>query len=102
MRKFGLLWLVGVMVTSCATTRKPPVPDQAMATAGKVDLTTLERGHTVYMSQCTRCHEAMMPSAVSGEDWHVVVPGMAWNAGISAADEEAVTAYILAAREVSP
>jgi hypothetical protein len=29
----------------------------------------------------------------------VVVPGMSWNAGIPAADEAALTAYILAAKK---
>jgi hypothetical protein len=37
------------------------------------------------------------PADVSREDWHVVVPGMSWNAGISEADEQALGAYILAA-----
>ncbi len=50
------------------------------------------------MAQCSRCHEPMMPSEVSKDDWHIVTPGMAWNAGISEADEEAVLKYILAAR----
>ncbi len=39
-----------------------------------------------------------MPDDVSKADWHVVVPGMAWNAGISEAEEEAVLDYILAAK----
>jgi len=96
-------WILAVLaLAGCATTSQPPVPDEAMASAGKSDLATLTRGHSVYMSQCTRCHEAKMPSEISGEDWHVVVPGMAWNASISQADEEAVLAYILAARSVAP
>lgn len=102
MKKFGHGLLAALVFAGCATTSKPPVPDEAMASAGKVDLATLERGHGVYMSQCTRCHEAKMPSEISGEDWHIVVPGMAWNASISKADEEAVLAYILAARETAP
>jgi orotidine-5'-phosphate decarboxylase len=69
-----------------------------MARASGVELVKLTRGHEVYMSDCTRCHEAKMPSEVSGEDWHIVVPGMAWNASISEVDEEAVLAYILAAK----
>jgi hypothetical protein len=40
----------------------------------------------------------MMPSEVSSADWHIVVPGMAWNAGISKADENAVLKYIMAAK----
>ena len=40
-----------------------------------------------------------MPADVSKADWHVVVPGMAWNAGIPPADEKALTAYLLAAKK---
>lgn len=69
-----------------------------MATKSGADLAVLQKGYGVYMSQCTRCHEPMMPSGVSKDDWHIVTPGMAWNAGISEADEEAVLKYILAAR----
>jgi hypothetical protein len=42
-----------------------------------------------------------MPADISSDDWHVVVPGMAWNASLSAADEEAVLAYIIAAKGVT-
>lgn len=69
-----------------------------MADASGKDLAMLEKGHRVFMANCLRCHEAMMPEDVSREDWHLVVPGMSWNAGISEADEEALLAYILAAR----
>lgn len=61
-------------------------------------LSKLQRGHEVYTSQCSRCHELKMPSKISSADWHIVVPGMAWNASISADDEDAVLKYILAAR----
>ena len=42
----------------------------------------------------------MLPHEVSEGDWHIVVPGMAWNAGISKDEEEAVLQYLLAAREM--
>ena len=69
-----------------------------MAAKSGESLAVLQKGHAVYMSQCTRCHEPMMPSQVSKADWHIVTPGMAWNAGISEADEKALLKYILAAR----
>ncbi|MEY3395068.1 MAG: hypothetical protein RL346_1304 [Verrucomicrobiota bacterium] len=86
------------LVAGCAVKSRIPVPDQLMADRSGQNLTVLQRGHAVYMSHCSRCHEPMMPSMVSGEDWHTVVPGMAWNAGISRSDEQAVLKYILAAR----
>jgi len=84
-------------LASCATTKTAPIPDAAMATRSKVDVATLQRGHAVYLAHCGRCHEHVMPKDVSREDWHVVAPGMAWNAGISAADEKALTSYLMAA-----
>lgn len=89
-------------LAGCVSTPAPPVPDEAMAATSRVKLETLAKGHEVYMSECTRCHEAWMPANISSEDWHVVVPGMAWNANISATDEEALLAYIMAARKAAP
>lgn len=69
-----------------------------MAARSGVPRETLAKGHAVYAANCGRCHEFIMPQDVSRADWHVVVPGMAWNAGISAEDEKALTAYLLAAK----
>jgi cytochrome c5 len=80
-------------------TATPPVPDAAMSARSKVKLQTLQRGHAVYLANCGRCHEYILPKDVSREDWHVVVPGMAWNASISPKDEKAVTAYVMAAKK---
>ena len=88
----GLLALAG-----CAGTKTAPLPDAAMATRSGEKVATLQRGHAVYLAHCGRCHQPILPKDVSKEDWHVVAPGMAWNAGISAADEKALTAYLLAA-----
>ena len=101
MRNRAWLCLLAGLVAGCVTARQPPVPDAVMAAESRVKLETLKQGHAVYMNQCTRCHDAWLPEEISGKDWHVVVPGMAWNASISGADEEAVLAYILAARQVA-
>jgi cytochrome c5 len=85
-------------VAACAPEKTVPMPTFAMAAKSGDDLAVLQKGYGVYMANCTRCHEPMMPSEVSKEDWHIVTPGMAWNAGISVEDEEAVMKYILAAR----
>ena len=96
--KASCVLLVAIMFSGCAAEKQVPVPTKLMASESGQDLAVLERGHKVYMTQCTRCHEPLMPSEVSTEDWHIVTPGMAWNAGISEADETAVLKYILAAR----
>lgn len=94
-------FLIAVVILGacgCASDRMIPVPTAAMAAKSGADLAVLQKGYGVYMAQCTRCHEPMMPSEVSKDDWHIVTPGMAWNAGISEAEEDAVLKYILAAR----
>ena len=87
------------MVVSCAGPKQAPLPSADMAARSGKRLETLQRGHAVFLAQCTRCHEAKLPETISHEDWHLVVPGMAWNAGISKADEKAVLAYLLAAKQ---
>ena len=94
----GLLLGLGILsLAGCAATKTAPLPDATMATRSGVKVATLQKGHAVYLAHCGRCHEHILPKDVSKEDWHVVAPGMAWNAGISAADEKALTAYLLAA-----
>jgi len=96
--KMVLIGIVACLGFGCAGSKLVPVPTAEMAAKSGQSFETLQRGHAVYVTQCGRCHEPMMPSEVSSEDWHVVVPGMAWNAGISEADENAVLKYIMAAR----
>lgn len=85
-------------LAACVPQKSVPVPTSAMAAKSGQDLAVLQKGYGVYMAQCTRCHEPKMPSEISKADWHIVTPGMAWNASISKADEDAVLKYILAAR----
>lgn len=94
--KRTLALLPFLLLAACAT-KSAPIPDAAMAARSGSPVATLQRGHTVYLAHCGRCHEAVLPADVSQEDWHVVVPGMSWNAGISDVDEAALTAYIRAA-----
>ena len=95
----ALALLAVFALAACAAQKGVPVPTAAMAAKSGSDLAVLQKGYGVYMAQCTRCHEPMMPSEVSKDDWHIVTPGMAWNAGISEAEEDAVLKYILAARQ---
>ena len=96
--KKRVLALFAAAVGGCAPAPVIPVPDAAMAAKSGEKLPFLQKGYGVYIAQCSRCHEPMMPSDISSDDWHIVTPGMAWNAGISEADEAAVLKYILAAR----
>ena len=69
-----------------------------MAIRSKTSLDTLQTGHGIYMRKCGECHTHVLPKEVSSKDWHVVVPGMAWNAGILPSEEKALIKYIIAAK----
>lgn len=89
-----------LLIAACAASSPDPAPEatERMAVASGVPLATLQRGRAVYLLHCGECHDLMVPDDVSREDWHVVVPGMAWNAAISTTDEKAVLQYLLAAK----
>ena len=99
--KRWLLLGMGVALAGCATEPKTAaLPSKEMSEMSGVSLEQLERGRHIYETDCSRCHVPMLPGEASEGDWHVVVPGMAWNAGISREDEDAVLAYILAAKQM--
>lgn len=79
-----------------------PPPDSMMAMRNKTSLDTLEAGHGVYMRKCGECHAHLLPDKITSENWHVIVPGMAWNAGIEPAEEKALLKYLIAAKNTSP
>ncbi len=75
-----------------------PSATPMMAQKSGVDEDTLQVGRAIYIAHCGRCHEHQLPDSVSTEDWHVVVPGMAWNASLNKQQEDAVRAYLIAAK----
>ena len=100
--------MAGVLVlfASCADRSenvKAPLPDASMARQAGTPITTLGRGYSLYQTQCAQCHESKMPKDMRVDEWHTIVPGMAWNAGLSKQDEKAVEAYLVAAsRRLNP
>lgn len=101
------VWVLGFLgVVSCvdpAANVKPPLPDVSMAKKSGTPVETLGRGYSVYLTQCAQCHELKMPRDMRVEEWHTIVPGMAWNAGLNQTDEKAVVAYLVAAtRQINP
>lgn len=40
-----------------------------------------------------------MPKDMRVKEWHMIVPGMAWNAGLKKEDENAVMVYLVAATQ---
>lgn len=89
-----------VSFTACVnqdSEKKKNYPTAAMAKATHSNLSEIGEGHAIYMRHCSQCHEPKLPSSIPSKAWHVIVPGIAWNAGLSPAEEKQVTAYIEAA-----
>ena len=104
----GMKWLLitgfASLVIACASTRLPyqrtgsdaPIPTKAMARRHDTSIQALRLGHSVYLRKCGQCHVHYLPDEVRSPYWHVVVPGMAWNAGISQREQGALLEYITA------
>ena len=93
----GIFTLVAVVACTQNTPGNNGAPTKEMAAATNTDLAKIGEGHAIYMRQCSQCHEAKLPSTIPSEAWHEIVPGMAWNAGLSKTEEAKVHSYILAA-----
>ncbi len=75
------------------------VPTAKMAKASGKPLDTLGNGYSLFQVNCAQCHELKMPKDVRVDEWHSIVPGMAWNAGLKKEDEQAILAYLVAATQ---
>ncbi|BCX46692.1 hypothetical protein HAHE_06000 [Haloferula helveola] len=74
-----------------------PPPTQEMASRSGHSLEHLRRGHSVFMVNCTRCHEPRIAVETGEPSWHPTMRGMSWNAGLKPADETALIDYVRAA-----
>ncbi|MGC6467084.1 MAG: hypothetical protein ACON38_01065 [Akkermansiaceae bacterium] len=83
------------------TSMDAPVPDAKMAKDYGVSLEQIGLGHAVYLRKCGECHLHVLPDQMEKENWHVVVPGMSWNAGLTAEEEQALQQYLKVASQVA-
>lgn len=73
-----------------------PVPDAQLAQSSGRSLDELGRGYALAQVHCAQCHQFKLPKDMHVEEWHTIVPGMAWNAGLNKEDENAVLSYLVA------
>lgn len=93
----GVATIAWVVACSQNLRKSNGSPTQKMADATQSDLSELGEGHAIFMRHCSQCHEAKIPETIPSKAWHVIVPGMAWNAGLSKTEEAKVHAYVMAA-----
>lgn len=88
-------------ITACTVQSDDPLaPSAEMAKTANKPIEDLGKGHAIFMRQCTQCHEQRIPNEIPTKEWHKIVPGMAWNAGLSQEEERLVTEYVVAASKV--
>lgn len=75
------------------------LPSEQIAKQSGVALKDLRTGFDVWINECGKCHLHVLPTDVSQKEWHVMKPGVAWNANISCAEEAALLKYIIAAKK---
>lgn len=102
MKKLIVLSSLTILLAACATkyTQDKFYPSPELAASSGTPLTELQEGHAIFMTQCSQCHEQRIPNKIPTAEWHKIVPGMAWNAGLSKQEESKVMKYIIAASKV--
>lgn len=74
-----------------------PRPTAAMASRAGVSLEQIGIGYTVFGRKCLECHTARVPKNPADPNWHPIVEGMTWNAGLNPGEKKAVLTYLRAA-----
>jgi len=97
-------WIVLVILASCQSelnNTAPPIAPAALnrKTNSGLNMATLERGRNVFASRCIECHVLPAIPNYSADRWPRIVHWMSDRAALKPADQEAVIAYILAARK---
>lgn len=74
----------------------PEVTPQ-MATSMGVEQTQLQHGRDLYMANCNKCHERVLPAKIDPEYWREILPHMSHNAKLNEAQLEDLQTYLIAA-----
>jgi cytochrome c5 len=56
---------------------------------------SLEMGKTVYVTKCTKCHEAKTPGAYTKDEWTNILKAMIPKAKLNDVESKSVTAYVM-------
>ena len=96
------LFVYCLIFVGCETANYiPPVtPQMARSSHRKpaTDISTLERGRTLFAHRCIECHSLPPMWKYSREDWPQIVNGMSHRSNLKPEERDAVIAYILAVR----
>ncbi|MHC4948604.1 MAG: hypothetical protein ACYTG1_10115 [Planctomycetota bacterium] len=95
--------LAALLLAGCATTDElapPPGPAVlALGAARGAGPETLDRGRTIYLTKCVRCHSPEAVARYPVSAWEAILPRMAGLTGLTDVEREDVRAYVLTTRE---
>ena len=91
MRFFSLLLLFSGLLSCMDTTKvAPTVHDLALTE----NVAQLEYGRELYVTRCTKCHNALRVTRYTKGEWDGILPEMTIESKFSEEQKQAVTAYI--------
>jgi cytochrome c5 len=96
------LSLILLTVQGCTLRISAPAVSPAVVAAGAssdASVDQLNQGRSLFMARCIECHALPVVGAHSVARWRKVLPKMAPRARLQPNEEEAVLAYLVAARQ---
>ncbi len=89
----------GAALFSCAgiEAHVPAVSDAMVSNAPGASRAELDRGRTILLTTCNRCHGVYEPASQTHEEWDHILPIMARKANLSPSDANQLDQYIAAA-----
>ncbi len=89
-----------ISLLSCGGTKLMPVANEQAREAAihypGVTASSLQRGRTLFINHCQKCHSLKAPDSRTEKEWSTVIPRMAKKAKIDADTERAITQYLYA------
>lgn len=80
------------LVSSCIETVKVAPTIQELGVS--VNQTRLEIGRTLYITRCSKCHNALRITRFTQTQWSDILPDMTFRSKFTPEQSEAVTAYV--------
>lgn len=100
-KRYAIIVVIALVQASCGPGYQAPPVDGQLVKIAKTPVSQLERGYVVHQAKCAKCHAFEDPADYEPAEWRDdIMPEMAEKSKIDMADEKAVLAYLLAARQL--
>ena len=102
-RKAVTVFAIVLAAGSCAPAYNAPPVGPALVSVSTAPQPRLQRGYAIHQQKCAKCHPFEDPANHAATDLtERILPIMARKANLDRVDQEAVLAYLLAARGIKP